>query len=79
MRCLLVLTKCFNVINHELIKKQMHGIEAWLAAYLQGHTQSASLCHGPGRNVVSQTLSNTMGVFQRSSMGHLSFRSSPKT
>ena len=76
MLCLLDLSKCFDVINHELLLKklQMHGIEtSWFAAYLQGHTQSVSLYEGPGRKVISRPLSNNMGVFQGSALGPLLF------
>ena len=64
MLCLIDLSKCFDVINHELLlsKLAMHGIEtSWFAAYLQGHTQSVSLKDGPGTRVLSRPLPNTMG------------------
>ena len=76
MLCLIDLSKCFDVINHDLLlgKLAMHGIEtSWFAAYLQGHTQSVSLKDGPGNRVLSRPLPNTMGVFQGSALGPLLF------
>ena len=76
MLCLLDLSKCFDVINHELLlqKLRLHGIEtSWFAAYLHGHTQSVSLKDGSGRGVLSRPLSNTLGVFQGSALGPLLF------
>ena len=74
--CLIDLSKCFDVIDRELLiqKLMMHGIEtSWFAAYLQGHTQSVSLSDGSGRRVLSRPLPNTMGVFQGSALGPLLF------
>ena len=76
MLCLVDLSKCFDVIDHELLigKLEMHGIEtSWFTAYLQGHTQSVSLKNGPGCRVLSRPLPNTMGVFQGSALGPLLF------
>ena len=76
MLCLIDLSKCFDVINHELLitKLKMHGIEtSWFADYLQGHTQSVSLYDGSRRKVLSRPLPNTMGVFQGSALGPLLF------
>ena len=76
MLCLVDLSKCFDVINHELLlaKLAMHGIEtSWFAAYLQGHTQSVSLKDESGCRVLSQPLPNSMGVFQGSALGPLLF------
>ena len=76
MLCLIDLSKCFDVINHDLLlaKLAMHGIEtSWFASYLQGHTQSVSLKDGSGSRVLSQPLPNTMGVFQGSALGPLLF------
>ena len=73
---LIDLSKCFDVINHELLlsKLAMHGIEtSWFAAYLQGHTQSVSLKDGSGNRVLSRPLPNTMGIFQGSALGPLLF------
>ena len=74
--CLVDLSKCFDVINHEiLIKKlKLHGIDtSWFAAYLQGHTQSVSLYDSSRRKVLSKPLPNNMGVFQGSALGPLLF------
>ena len=76
MLCLIDPSKCFDVINHELLlsKLAMHGIEtSWFAAYLQGHTQSVSLKDEPGTRVLSRPLPNTMGVFQGSTLAPLLF------
>ena len=74
--CLVDLSKCFDVINHELLitKRKMYGIEiSWFADYLQGHSQSVSLYDGSRRRVLSRPLPNTMGVFQGSALGPLLF------
>ena len=74
--CFVDLSKCFDVIDHELLigRLEMHGIEtSWFTAYLQGHTQSVSLKNGPGCRVMSRPLHNTMGVFQESALGPLLF------
>ena len=76
MLCLLDLSKCFDVIDHDLLmqKLMLHGIEiSWFAAYLHGHTQSVSLKDVSGRRVLSRPLSNAMGVFQGSALGPLLF------
>ena len=74
--CLLDLSKCFDVINHELLltKLTMHGIDtSWFAAYLQGHTQSVSLNDRTGHRSLSRPLQNSIGVFQGSALGPLLF------
>ena len=74
--CLLDLSKCFDVIDHELLlqKLMLHGIEiSWFTAYLRGHTQSVSVNDGSGRRVLSRPLANDMGVFQGSALGPLLF------
>ena len=76
MLCLIDLSKCFDVIDHEILLQKLclHGIEiSWFAAYLQGHTQSVSLNDGSGCRVLSRPLANTMGVFQGSVLGPLLF------
>ena len=74
--CLLDLSKCFDVIDHELLlqKLAMHGIDtSWFSAFLRGHTQSVSLSDGSGNRVLSRPLPNVMGVFQGSALGPLLF------
>ena len=74
--CLLDLSKCFDVIDHDLLlqKLAMHGIETtWFSAFLTGHTQSVSLSNGAGGRVLSRPLPNNMGVFQGSALGPLLF------
>lgn len=76
MLCLIDLSKCFDVINHEILieKLRLHGIDtSWFAAYLRGHTQSVSLCDKSSNRVLSRPLPNTMGVFQGSALGPLLF------
>ena len=76
MLCLVDLSKCFDVINHDILisKLRLYGIEtSWFAAYLQGHTQSVSLYDGSSRQVLSGPLPNNMGVFQGSALGPLLF------
>ena len=76
MLCLIDLSKCFDVIDHEILlqKLTLYGIEtSWFAAYLQGHTQSVSLNDGSMCGVLSRPLANTMGVFQGSVLGPLLF------
>ena len=76
MLCLIDLSKCFDVIDHEILlqKLSQYGIEiSWFAAYLQGHTQSVSLNDGSGCRVLSRPLANNMGVFQGSVLGPLLF------
>ena len=76
MLCLVDLSKCFDVIDHDILisKLRLYGIEtSWFAAYLQGHTQSVSLYDGSSRKVLSGPLPNNMGVFQVSALGPLLF------
>ena len=72
--CLLDLSKCFDVIDHDklLTKLQLHGIDtAWFSAYLHGHTQSVSLTGAQGGRNISSPLPNNIGVFQGSALGPL--------
>ena len=74
--CLLDLSKCFDVIDHDMLLRKLrwYGIETeWFAAYLRGHTQSVSLRDRTGAERVSLPLPNTMGVFQGSALGPLLF------
>ena len=72
--CLLDLSKCFDVIDHQklLTKLQMHGVDtSWFSAYLRNHTQSVSLTDNLGNNKKSSPLPNSVGVFQGSALGPL--------
>ena len=74
--CLLDLSKCFDVIDHDLLleKLALYGIEtSWFSAFLRGHTQSVSLADDSGGRVLSRPLPNNMGVFQGSALGPLLF------
>ena len=71
MLCLIDLSKCFDVIDHEILlqKLSLHGIEiSWFAAYLRRHTQSVSLNDRSGCRVLSGPLANNTGVFQGSAL-----------
>ena len=74
--CLIDLSKCFDVFDHELLldKLTLHGVETpWFAAYLRGHTQSVSMTDGSRRSILSRPLPNNMGVFQGSVLGPILF------
>ena len=74
--CLIDLSKCFDVINHEILlrKMQLYGIDTkWFSAYLRGHMQSVELKDSTGRTRTSRPLANQMGVFQGSALGPLLF------
>ena len=74
--CLIDLSKCFDVIDHDILldKLRLHGIDTeWFAAYLRGHTQSVSSRDSSGVERVSPPLPNNMGVFQGSALGPLLF------
>ena len=74
--CLIDLSKCFDVIDHDLltVKLRLYGIDTtWFEAYLAGHTQSVLLRDSTGTERVSPPLPNTMGVFQGSALGPLLF------
>ena len=64
--CLIDLSKCFDVIDHDTltVKLRLYGIDTtWFEAYLAGHTQRVSLRDSMGTERVSPPLPNTMGVF----------------
>ena len=70
--CLIDLSKCFDVIDHDLLlrKLRLHAVDtAWFEAYLHGHTQSVKLSD----TCISKPLANKMGVFQGSALGPLLF------
>ena len=72
--CLLDLSKCFDVIDHDklLTKLQLYGINVtWFSAYLRNHTQSVSFTDTQGNTKTSASLPNNIGVFQGSSLGPL--------
>ena len=72
---LIDLSKCFDAINHILVRKQqLYGIDtAWFSAYLRDHTQSVELKDHAGSTVISRPLRNGMGVFQGLALGPLLF------
>ena len=54
--CILDLSKCFDVIDHELLmqKLMLHGIETtWFAAYLHGHSERVLERWVPTQSAVS--------------------------
>ena len=74
--CLIDLSKCFDVIDHDILIDKLcwYGIDtAWFTAYLRDHTQSVTLRDGAGIRRVSPPLPNRMGVFQGSALGPLLF------
>ena len=74
--CLIDLSKCFDIIDHDLLlrKLELHGVDnQWFKAYLTGHTQSVSLRDRSGASCVSPPMPNSMGVFQGSALGPLLF------
>jgi len=74
--CLLDLSKCFDIIDHDILlrKLKLHGVDIrWFSEYLVGHTQSVSLRDHSGAAQISPPLPNTMGVFQGSALGPLLF------
>ena len=75
--CLLDLSKCFDVIDHTklLSKLQTYSIDpTWFSSYLTGHTQSVCTADGHGNRILSRSLTNSIGVFQGSSLGSLLFQ-----
>lgn len=72
--CLLDLSKCFDVIDHQklLTKLQLHGVDtSWFSAYLHNHTQSVSFTDNLGNTKKSLPLPNSVGIFQGSALGPL--------
>ena len=72
--CLLDLSKCFDVIDHDklLTKLQLYGIDiTWFSAYLRNHTQSVSFTDTLGNSKKSTPLPNNIGIFQGSALGPL--------
>ena len=74
--CLIDLSKCFDVINHEklLQKLELLGVDtAWFQNYLSGHTQSVSITGSDGFSRTSSRSAINQGVFQGSSLGPVLF------
>ena len=75
--CLLDLSKCFDVIDHEKLLSKLHSYSidpTWFSSYLSGHTQSVCTADGRGNRHFSRSLPNSIGVFQGSSLGPLLFQ-----
>ena len=80
--CLLDLSKCFDVIDHEklLAKLELYGIDTtWFSAYLRNHTRSVSFTDKLGNQKISDPLSNNIGVFKALLSALCSSASSPTT
>ena len=74
--CLIDLSKCFDVIDHDklLFKLQTLGINTtWFQKYLNGHTQSVSFTGSDGKLQISSPRAINQGVFQGSSLGPILF------
>ena len=74
--CLIDLSKCFDVINHDILlrKLMLYGVDiTWFRAYLEGHSQSVTVKDRFGVTNTSKSLANKMGVFQGSALGPLLF------
>ena len=73
---LIDLSKCFDVINHDVLitkLKQYNVDTAWFANYLKDHTQQVKVRNADGKVNLSQSLRNTMGIYQGTSLGPLLF------
>ena len=74
--CLIDLSKCSDVINHEklLNKLQSLGIDiSWFKNYLRGHTQCVNYTGSDGLLKISSPREINQGVFQGSSLGPILF------
>ena len=74
--CLIDLSKCFDVINHDklLNKLQTLGINtSWFRNYLHGHFQRVSYTGSDGLLKISSPREINQGVFQGSSLGPILF------
>jgi len=72
--CLLDLSKCFDVIDHQRLisKLSAYGIDSsWFSEYLKNHAQCVSITDNSGITKKSKSLPNNVGVFQGSSLGPL--------
>ena len=61
------LSKCFDVVPHSklLEKLALYGIDtAWFQSYLSDHTQQVRIRSAEGRDMLSRSRGNDIGVFQ---------------
>ena len=71
---LLDLSKCFDVVSHsKLIQKlELYGVDStWFTSYLSNHHQYVRLCTPDGRQRSSESVRNSIGVYQGTSLGPL--------
>ena len=74
--CLIDLSICFDLIDHEKLIKKLQLLEvdiAWLKNYINVHTQSVSITGSDGRICTFSRLTINQGVFQGSSLGPVLF------
>jgi len=73
---LIDLSKCFDVVDHSMLlnKLRLYNIDTtWFQNYLQGHTQQVRFRDSNGKEHVSASLPNSMGVYQGTCLGPLLF------
>ena len=70
------LSKCFDVVSHEalLAKLRLYNIDTrWFESYLADHHQQVQTRDATGRLIRSESLPNTMGVYQGTALGPILF------
>ena len=70
------LSKCFDVVSHQalLTKLRMYNIDShWFESYLSDHSQQVQAHDSSGRLIKSESLPNTMGVYQGTALGPIMF------
>ena len=71
---LLDLTKCFDVVDHQLLlrKLTLYGADVtWFRSYLTGHTQQVKVNSSDGSHIMSESRQNNIGDFQGGSLSCL--------
>ena len=71
---LLDLSKCFDVVDHQLLNRNLtlYGVDvAWFSNYLAGHTQQVKVSDSGGSQILSGSRSNEIGVYQGGSLSCL--------
>ena len=70
------LSKCFDVVSHQalLAKLKLYNIDTcWFESYLSDHCQQVQTRDATGRLIRSESLPNTMGVYQGTALGPILF------
>ena len=73
---LIDLSRCFDVIDHDvlILKLRQYNVDTkWFQNYLYGHSQQVRVRENDGNVIFSQSLPNTMGVYQGTCLGPLLF------